>query len=154
MGRPPLISLEAGIAGVSLLGLDTAPFIYFMERDPRYLACMQQTIRRVDAGTIRAATSTITLTEVLTQPKRVQNATLVRRYREILLQSRNLVVLPVDAAIAETSADLRARYHLRTPDALQIATSLHAGCEAFLTNDDALRRVAELRVLMLAELDA
>lgn len=42
---------------------------------------------------------------------------------------------------------------LRTPDALQIAAALVAGCEAFLTNDAGLKRVTELRVLVLDELE-
>jgi DNA adenine methylase len=35
------------------------------------------------------------------------------------------------------------------PAALQIATALQAGCEAFLTNDAARQRVTDLRVLVL-----
>ncbi|HEX8180785.1 MAG TPA: hypothetical protein VF525_14645 [Pyrinomonadaceae bacterium] len=38
------------------------------------------------------------------------------------------------------------------PDALQIATALQAGCEAFLTNDAARQRVTDLRVLVLDQL--
>jgi predicted nucleic acid-binding protein len=38
-------------------------------------------------------------------------------------------------------------------DALQIAVALEAGCEAFLTNDRTLKRVTELRVLVLDELE-
>jgi predicted nucleic acid-binding protein len=52
-----------------------------------------------------------------------------------------------------TKAELRARDQLRTPDALQVASALGAGCEAFLTNDLALRRVTELHVLVLGELE-
>jgi predicted nucleic acid-binding protein len=44
---------------------------------------------------------------------------------------------------------LRARYNLRTPDALQVATALVRRCEAFLTNDARLKRVTEIRVLTL-----
>jgi predicted nucleic acid-binding protein len=39
------------------------------------------------------------------------------------------------------AASLRARYGLRTPDALQISVALAAGCSAFLTNDARLQRV-------------
>jgi predicted nucleic acid-binding protein len=42
---------------------------------------------------------------------------------------------------------------LRLPDALQIAVALEAGCEAFLTNDLTLKRVVELRVLVLDDLE-
>jgi predicted nucleic acid-binding protein len=55
--------------------------------------------------------------------------------------------------VAEQAADLRARYGLRTPDALQIATGLTAGYAALLTDDARLQRVTELRVLVLDELE-
>jgi len=49
---------------------------------------------------------------------------------------------------------LRAQYSLTLLDALQIAAALSAGCEALLTNDVRLQRVTELRVIVLAELEA
>jgi predicted nucleic acid-binding protein len=48
---------------------------------------------------------------------------------------------------------LRARYNLRTPDALQISAALETSCQAFLTNDTQLKRVTELRMLILDELE-
>ncbi|MBW4523229.1 MAG: PIN domain-containing protein [Scytolyngbya sp. HA4215-MV1] len=44
------------------------------------------------------------------------------------------------------------QYNLKLPDALQIATARVTGCQAFLTNDTALKRVGELRILVLSEL--
>ncbi|MBD2354935.1 hypothetical protein H6G41_09915 [Tolypothrix sp. FACHB-123] len=44
-------------------------------------------------------------------------------------------------------------YGLKLLDALQVATALVAGCDAFLTNDVALQRVTELRILVLAALE-
>jgi predicted nucleic acid-binding protein len=44
------------------------------------------------------------------------------------------------------------RYNLQLPDAVQVATDLTAGCEAFLTNDRALKRVTKLRILVVGEL--
>lgn len=57
------------------------------------------------------------------------------------------------ASIAETAAELRARYNLRTPDALQIAVALENNCDAFLCNDNGLKRVTELKILILDELE-
>ena len=94
----------------------------------------------------------VTLTEVLTQPKQKGNTTVEQEYRDLLLHSRNFKLLPIDSVIAERAADLRARYRFRTPDALQIAAALAAGCQAFLTNDSALKRTTELRVLVLDDL--
>jgi predicted nucleic acid-binding protein len=61
-------------------------------------------------------------------------------------------LVPIDIEVAELAADLRARYNLRTPNALQVAAAIVRRCEVFLTNDARLKRVAEIRVLTLEEL--
>ncbi len=144
--------LSEALSGVSCLGIDTAPFIYFVERHPDYLDLMRAVIRRIDAGELKAVSSVVTLAEVLTQPLRLGNLLLAQKYRDVLYRSRNFRLVPIDATIAELAADLRARYNLRTPDALQLAAAIRAGCDAFLTNDVTLKKVAELKVLVLSEL--
>jgi predicted nucleic acid-binding protein len=74
-------------------------------------------------------------------------------YRNILLYSRHFTMLTVDTSVADRAAELRARYHLRTMDAFQVAAALTVGCQAILTNDAQLSRVTELRVLQLDELE-
>ena len=147
------MKLDDALAGVDRLGLDTPPFIYLIERNPAYLDLVREVFRRITAGLLTAHSSVITLTEVLTQPYRVGNDALARRYRRFLLRSRNFSLDPITADSAEQAAGLRARYGLRTPDALQIATALAAGCAVFLTNDARLQRVSELRVLVLDDLE-
>ncbi|OGG48560.1 MAG: hypothetical protein A3F84_24010 [Candidatus Handelsmanbacteria bacterium RIFCSPLOWO2_12_FULL_64_10] len=147
------MKLDEALTGVTALGFDTSPFIYFVERYPTYLALVREVVQRVDTGTVAGYSSVITLTEVLTQPKRTGAISLENEYRDLLLHSRNFALIPIGTAIAERAADLRARYNLRTPDALQIAAALSVGCEAFLTNDNGLKRVTELRVLVLDELE-
>lgn len=63
-----------------------------------------------------------------------------------------IIYFAVDTVMAKRAAALRAYYNLRTPDALQLAAALEAGCQAFLTNYIPLKRVTELRVLILDEL--
>ena len=60
---------------------------------------------------------------------------------------------PIEWPTAQRAAELRAAYRLLTPDALQLTVALEAGCEALLTNDRTLKRVTELRVLVLDELE-
>lgn len=134
---------------IKLLGLDTAPFIYFVERHPVYLPMMRDIIRKIDKGAIKGYGSVITLTEVLVHPKSRGETALENEYRDILLHSRNFELIPIDAGIAERASELRSRYNLRTPDALQIAAVLSVGCEAFLTNDKRLKHVNELKIIVL-----
>lgn len=53
----------------------------------------------------------------------------------------------------DLASDLRAKYAIRTPDALQIAAGLSLGATGFLTNDGRLKRVTELEVLLLDEIE-
>jgi predicted nucleic acid-binding protein len=127
-----MTDFETVFSGITRLGIDTAPFIYFVERHPVYLQPVQKIIRKIDAGMPQGYSSVITLTEVLTRPLHFHNA--------------------VDGGIASHAAELRSRYNLRTPDALQIAAVLSTGCDAFLTNDKKLKQITELRILVLDDL--
>lgn len=148
-----MTKVEAALSGVTRLGLDTAPIIYLIERHPVFGDTARAVFDRIAAGPLEAYTSVITLTEVLTVPIRNGDTATETLYRTRLLFSRNLTTLSAIPAIAERAAELRARYNLRTPDALQIATALHARCEAFLTNDKRLQRVTELAILVLEDLE-
>ena len=144
--------LDSALAGVWRLGIDTPAFIYLVERNPNYLDRVREVFRRIDAEEIWGGSSVVTLTEVLTHPKHTRDQPLEPKYLAILLGSASFQLLDTNPTIAVIAADLRARYSLLTPDALQIATAIESGCEAFLTNDRRLQRMTELRVLVLDEL--
>jgi predicted nucleic acid-binding protein len=149
--------LDDALAGVDTLGFDTPPVIYFVEAHPIYYPLyyprVQAVFRRVASGTITGITSVITLAEVLIQPLRHGNSHLQQEYRDLLLNSASFEILPADAESAESAARLRAHYQLRLSDALQVATALSGGCQAFLTNDRTLQRVTELSILILDDLE-
>ncbi len=135
-----------------IVGVDTAPFIYLIEEHPDYLPLVRPFFEAVDLGRLRVVTSVITLLEVLVQPLRQDNQELAQKYRDILLGAAGLSVVPVSVSIAEEAASLRACYHLRTPDAIQIATAKSEGASAFLTNDRRLASLPGIQVLVLDEL--
>lgn len=76
----------------------------------------------------------------------------VRTFSNLLINQMRFV--QIDEIVASRSAELRARYNLGLPDAFQCAVAFETGCDAFLTNDVALKRVAGLNVLVLDELSA
>ncbi len=147
-----MTSIEESLSGVSRLAIDTAPLIYLVERHPDFGGLVHEIVTRAEKGQLELATSIVTLTEVLVQPLRQSRSELAKAYREILLYSPYLEILTLESSIAESAARLRASHGIRTPDAIQMATALGAECQAFLTNDKALRSVTELRVIVLADL--
>ena len=152
MGSPS-VKIADALKNIRRLSVDTSPFIYYVERYPAYVDKMRAVFLALEAGQFEVITSTVTLTEVLTKPLRAGDSTLVKMYREMLQTTRNVILEPISVIIAERAADLRARYSLKTPDALQVATALHTGCDAFLSNDLGLKRVSELSILILDELE-
>jgi predicted nucleic acid-binding protein len=146
-------SLDAALAGVTRLGLDTAPVVYLVETHPRYGPLVEEVFDRLARGQFRAVTSPITLAEVLVLPLRRRVVRLQRAYQDVLLRNRYLDLFPIDEVVSARAAQLRADYRLRLSDALQLALALQASREAFLTNDLMLRRVTELRILILDELE-
>jgi predicted nucleic acid-binding protein len=145
--------LDVALAGVHRLEFDSSPFIYMVEAVSRYYDVCDAVFKRIASGQIEGRTSLISLVETLVQPIAQNNQRLQDIYRSLLLDSQNLETVEIGRTAAEQAAVLRARYGLRTPDALQIAVALAEGCEAFLTNDRRLLRVTALRVLVLDELE-
>ena len=95
----------------------------------------------------------VSFAEVLVVPKRLNNQALEKAYQEILFNSRNFSTVPIDAGIADRAADLRSRYKLKLPDALQVAAAIETGCAAFLTNDEALSSITDLRIIVLKDME-
>lgn len=148
-----MITLDDALADVTTLGCDTSPVIYLIETHPDYDVLITEIFRRIDRGSMTGFTSAITLTEVLTQPLKQGQVHLQKEYRDLLLHSANFYTLPINAEIAEQAAGLRAQYGLCTPDALQVAAAKTANCQAFLTNDKALKRIEDVKVIILDELE-
>lgn len=132
--------------------IDTAPFIYFIEKHERYLKLLKPLFTEINLGNIEAVTSTITLLEVLVHPLKTGNKSLAEKYREILLYSEGLTTFEVLNEISEKAAELRAEYAIKTPDAIQIATAMFHGADRFLTNDPDLKKVTRIQVLVLDDL--
>lgn len=124
--------------GGNIVGLDTAPLIYFIERHPSYIAKLKPFFAAAERRDFRIVTSYVTLLEVLVHPFRIGRDDLVHEYRDILLRSQNLTAVPLGEEIAEEAARLRASFNVKTPDAIQLATAKIAGATSFLTNDETL----------------
>lgn len=84
-------------------------------------------------------------------PNRDSNIDLQQAFIAVLTNGAHTHFVTIDESVSTRAAELRARYNLGLADALQFAVALEAGCDAFLTNDIALKRVTELEVIVLSE---
>ena len=136
----------------AVVGLDTAPIIYFIEAHPKYgplvLPFFEQ---RLQQGANQGVTSVVSLAEVLVKPLSASRQDLIQRFRDLLTRAPHLTLSDITPAVAESAADLRSRYGIRLPDACQVAVALEAKASHFLTNDKRLRCVRELKVIILED---
>lgn len=139
------------LAGTAV-GLDTTPLIYFIEKNPTYHPLVRPFFVALAEGQFTVVTSTITLVETLVQPIRTNHHEIAQRYREILLNTTGLTTYDISPDIAQKAAQIRANHNIRTPDAIQLATALQGGATFFLTNDLALRKFPEIKVIVVDDL--
>lgn len=131
--------------------LDTAPIIYYVEDNPTFVDIIAPVIGTIERGEKKCVCSVITLTEVLVKPLETKQIELAKKYRDLLTSCPHLDFHPVDQRIAEEAARIRAVYKFRIADAIQLATAMIAGADAFVTNDVKLDRFPEVRVYVLSK---
>ena len=141
------------LRNVERLYVDSAPLIYLVEENEIYLRRIKRVFFLIESTPLNAVSSVLTLTEILVKPLSKGNSNLVREYRDILVDSEDYTLVPVSFEIAIRAAELRARYNLRTPDSVHVATALETGCDALLTNDADIKRIRDIPILVLDDLD-
>lgn len=131
-------------SGATVL-VDSAPLIYWLEGHRTFAERYAGLFEAHARGELAIGISTITLAEVLAGPFKRGALALAKRYERALTA---LDVHPVSPAVAVSGARLRARYGLKLPDALQLATALEVGADALVTHDRDFSRVDGIRVIV------
>jgi len=146
-------SLSFGLpASRQRIGLDTNIFIYFLEDHPRYGAWCASLFELIERGQNAAVTSMVTLLELLVQPYRDQKDELAHKIYALTSTYPKLEWVPLTVPLADRAAELRARYRLSTPDAIQLATAIGHNAARFYGNDRGLRRVKEIECILVDDL--
>ena|SRR6266511_33489 len=136
----------------TLVGLDTMIWIYEVEADPVFGSIVRSFFRdRLAAGSNRAGSSILALGELLVRPLALGRADLVQSFRTAITSSTGFSVWDATRDVVEKAAELRAKYRLKMMDALHVASAVTNRADIFLTNDAGLRRVTEVKVLVVAD---
>ncbi len=104
-----LIDFQTTVDRFDTLAFDTAPIIYFAERNPKYIDFVRYVFTQISSGNLIAYTSTISLSEVLVHPYKHSLILLERGYKNLLLHTDNFHTITFDESIAIKTAKLRAK---------------------------------------------
>jgi predicted nucleic acid-binding protein len=139
------------VIGRGPVALDSSVFIYWIEEHPKFEPVLAPLFGALGDGHLAAVTSAISLLETLVVPLRSGQTELTSRYETFLSRGPGLTLHPIDVPLLRAAAVLRARSRVGTPDALQLATAIAAGCTSFVTNDRRIPEVPGLKVIQLEQ---
>lgn len=120
---------------MGVIYLDACLVIYLTERHARWGEAVADAMARAAAA--RFAISPLVKCECLVGPIKRGDPVLERAYTELFAV---FVTLAMPEPVYLQAAQLRARFALRTPDALHLACAQHHCCAALWTNDDRCKR--------------
>jgi predicted nucleic acid-binding protein len=124
--------------------------IYYIEEHPVLMEKVELFINKIEDGKAIGITSYVTMLELLVKPIQEGRFDLVDQYRTIL--SGKLEMVPLNEIVSIKSAELRAKYGFRTPAAIQLASVISRKGDVFVTNDKGLKKVTEIRVMVLDDI--
>jgi predicted nucleic acid-binding protein len=135
--------------------IDTAPFIYFIEKDsnnPQYYEKVKSFFQKGYETDKRFITSVITMEEYFVFPYRNNTLSFIDMFNR-LVDTMDMEIIEINQQIAKKAAQIRAEYMgFKAMDALQLAVACSSGCDLFLTNDKQLRQFKEIRCITVDEL--
>lgn len=140
------------MTGYKKVFVDTAPFIYYLERNPFYCNKMINFWAECYQEKIELVTSAVTVEEYCVYPYRKDELELVMKF-DSFIEDMDIGVSAIDENIAKKAAKIRAQYKdFKAMDALQLASACRQGCDLFLTNDKQLRQFEEIKCITVDEL--
>lgn len=142
-------SFKQALTGIKKAGIDSMCFIYHFEGSDNYGELVKQVFLRLEQGQLTAVTSVLTLAEILSFENLQKDQILFEQEKVKLNATPNLSIIPVDDRISEAASILKYHYSLSLPDAIQLATSVLSGQEMFISNDNKLKKVKEIKVIIL-----
>jgi len=98
-----------------------------------FAATAERIFEKLRQGTFRGISSELTLMELTVRPLQLGRQDVADEYEVLIDDFPNLELAAISRDILLEAAALRARYKLRTPDAIQIATGIQTGATISVT---------------------
>lgn len=147
------MKIPALLKGVRGVVFDTMVLIYLLEDHPVYAPVCEKLLEWTEAGAFTGAVSPVTMAEIIVKPLRAGRTDLADRYQTALRNLPHVTLCPFSWQTGVMAGALRAKYQLALPDLFQVACAMENG-GVLITNDKALKRISDIRVVLLNDLIA
>lgn len=129
---------------------DTNIFIEAFERADQQGSVIWPVLNAVERGEFGVSTSEISFAELL--PKLIIDgeAELISMYERLFWEDRIIDAVPIGREVLDEAAHIRAGHlSVRLPDAIHLATAVHASCSVILSNDRKLIPISKLPIVAI-----
>ena len=130
--------------------LDTNIVAYYIEGNTIYGNTVKNLIYQLVNHKKKIYLTFLSLSELLVKPMREHEESLIDFYRTIDKNLSLSIIYPSFDSILFT-AMLRAKYRIPTPDAINLSIAKNNNSQAFITNDESLKKVTEIAVFTLKD---
>jgi predicted nucleic acid-binding protein len=131
-----ILALEQSLQSGDRVLVDTTTLIGYLDGSERITPLASHVMNEmVSTGRNPAVLSMISIAEVLVRPMRAGVLEQYDHLLDFLTKFPNLRPIPVDLAVAQEAASLRASYRLAMADALIVATGIVSQVHHLVTND-------------------
>jgi uncharacterized protein len=134
--------------GRPLIYLDANVVIRLVEGDAATRAPLEARLTASLGVPGSLATSRLTRLECRSKPLRTGDVATLAQF-DVFFAGVELMVVEISSSVVEKATELRARYGIKTPDALHYAAAIEIGATVFLTGDLSLARCSEVPVEIL-----
>jgi predicted nucleic acid-binding protein len=134
--------------------IDSSVWIYHFEQHPEFAAAAGGVVQSLEQGRCRGIVSELTLLELTVRPLQLGQQDVAEEYELLLSYFPNVQLEPVSREVLLDAASLRARYRLRTPDAILVASGIRSAATAAVTNNEGWKVVSGcgIETVLLTEL--
>jgi predicted nucleic acid-binding protein len=130
------------------LFLDACAIIYCLESKGEHGQNSRSLITSALKNDAQLIVSRLSFLECRVLPLKTKNENLLKHYNQFF-NANNLQIIELTADVVSLAADLRAKYPIKTPDALQMACALKSNAEIFVTGDKRLAVIEEINIQLV-----
>ena len=125
--------------------LDSVILIYYLDHVGPFNVRASNWLAALHAAGDRLAVSDLTKLECRVRPIRLCHAAALARFDGFFAQP-DVQQVPLTGAVYDRATYIRAKYNVKTVDAIHLAAAIESGCDRFLTNDNRLAGLPDMVV--------
>ena len=134
------------MAKIKRLAIDSMILIYLIEKNQKFFAAAKTALESAD----QIILSSLGLGEILAGFEKSSDADGKLRFLSFIESYKKISVVGFGKQEALIFAELRSKYpSIKPPDAIHLATAISARADRFLTNDQHLKCVEEMKMQLL-----